>query len=128
MSNETTTGALSLDHVNILTNDLAACRHFYVDVLHFKEGFRPDFDFPGLWIYLGHSPVLHFIHTDKLQPKNSGAIDHVAFRATNFGAVTKRLKDNGIEFEHKSVPGMELQQIFCYDPHGIKIEFNFHGK
>jgi hypothetical protein len=25
------------------------------------------------------------------------------------------------------VPGMELQQIFCYDPHGIKIEFSFHG-
>ncbi len=127
MSNETTSDVLSLDHVNILTNDLAACRHFYVEVLNFTEGFRPPFDFPGLWIYLSDSPVLHFIQTDELQPENSGTIDHVAFRAKNFDSVSKRLKDNDIDFEHKSVPDMDLQQIFCYDPHGIKIEFNFHG-
>ena len=40
----------SLDHVNILTNDIDACRRFYIDILGFEEGFRPDFGFPGLWI------------------------------------------------------------------------------
>ena len=33
----------SLDHVNILTNDIDACRRFYIDILGFEEGFRPDF-------------------------------------------------------------------------------------
>ena len=27
-----------------------------------------------------------------------------------------------------SVPGMDLYQVFCFDSHGIKIEFNFEGQ
>ena len=39
----------SLDHVNILTSDIDACRRFYVDGLGFTEGFRPDFG-PAGWM------------------------------------------------------------------------------
>ena len=118
----------SLDHVNILTNDIDACRRFYIDILGFEEGFRPDFGFPGLWIYLDSAPVLHFIKTDKSQPMNSGAIDHIAFRAHNFENFAARLKANNIDFSEQAVPEMDLHQIFCYDPHGIKVEFNFAGQ
>ena len=69
----------SLDHVNILTPDIDKCREFYVDALGFKEGFRPDFGFPGLWLYLEGAPVLHFIQSDDSLPENSGTIDHIAF-------------------------------------------------
>ena len=54
----------SLDHVNILTPDIDKCRAFYIDGLGFREGFRPDFGFPGLWLYLEGAPVLHFIQSD----------------------------------------------------------------
>jgi len=117
----------SLDHVNILTNDVEACRQFYIDVLGFEEGFRPDFGFPGLWIYLGGAPVVHFIQTKKKQPLNSGTIDHIAFRAHNYEKFAARLKANKVKFNDQSVPGMDLHQIFCFDPHGIKVEFNFEG-
>jgi len=118
----------SLDHVNILTPDVDTCRKFYVDALGFEEGFRPNFGFPGLWLYLGNAPVLHFIETDAEQGSASGNIDHIAFRAHNFDEFTARLKANGIEYEDREIPGMDLHQLMCIDPHGIKVEFNFEGQ
>ncbi len=118
----------SLDHVNIVTDDVAACRRFYVDALGFEEGFRPAFDTPGIWLYVGGEPVVHIVQVDKMPPKNSGSIDHIAFRAHNFEKFTARLDANGIAYEDREVPGMDLHQLFCYDPHGIKVEFNFQGQ
>lgn len=118
----------SLDHVNILTCDVEACRKFYIDALGFEEGFRPEFDFPGLWLYLGGAPVLHFIETDVKQPSSNGVIDHIAFRAHDFEKFTARLEAHDIAFEDREIPGMDLHQLFCFDPHGIKVEFNFEGQ
>ena len=118
----------SLDHVNILTADVEACRKFYVDALGFEEGFRPAFDVPGLWLYLEGAPVVHIIQVEEAPPKNSGGIDHIAFRAHNFDKFTDRLNANGIAYEDREIPGMDLHQLFCYDPHGIKVEFNFEGQ
>jgi catechol 2,3-dioxygenase-like lactoylglutathione lyase family enzyme len=118
----------SLDHVNIRTPDIDICRKFYVDALGFKEGFRPDFGYTGLWLYVEGAPVLHFVETDVSLSGNSGTIDHIAFRAHNFDKFTTRLKANKIKYEEMSVPGMDLYQVFCFDPHGIKVEFNFEGQ
>lgn len=118
----------SLDHVNILTNDVDACRKFYVDALGLEEGFRPGFDVPGLWLYVEGAPVVHIIQVEEPLPKNSGAIDHIAFRAHNFDKFTSRLTANGIKYEDREIPGMDLHQLFCFDPHGIKVEFNFEGQ
>ena len=42
-----------LAHFSVRTTDVEASRQFYVEVLGFKEGFRPPFKFPGLWLYRG---------------------------------------------------------------------------
>ena len=118
----------ALDHVNVRTDDLEACRRFYVDALGFREGFRPDFNSRGIWLYLGDSPVIHVVEVSESQPNNSGSIDHIAFRAHNFDRFTARLAANGIEYSDRAVPGMDLHQLFCHDPHGIKVEFNFEGQ
>jgi catechol 2,3-dioxygenase-like lactoylglutathione lyase family enzyme len=132
----------SLDHVNILTNDVEACRRFYVDGLGFDEGFRPAFKEPGLWLYIGGTPVVHIIETGAPLPKHngtidgqvqfgvtdSGAVDHIAFRALNFDKFTARLDDHGIKWQDREIPGMDLHQLFCFDPHGVKVEFNFEGQ
>ena len=117
-----------LDHVNILTNDVDACRKFYVDALGFEEGYRPPFDFPGLWLYVGGAPVVHVVERKGSLPGNSGNVDHIAFRARNFDRFAARLDAEGIEYEHRKVPGMDLHQLFCFDPHGIRIELNFEGR
>ena len=134
-------GVAALDHVNILTNDIEACRRFYVDGLGFEEGFRPALSLPGLWLYIGFSPVVHIIEIDEPLPKHSGAVgqadfsikdsgavDHVAFRAHNFEQFTARLDANGIEWQDRELPGRDLHQLFCFDPHGVKVEFNFEGQ
>ena len=117
-----------LDHVNIRSGDLDACRRFYVDALGFEEGFRPPFNSRGIWLYLDGAPVIHVLEVNEAMPRNSGSIDHIAFRAHNFDKFTARLEANGIDYEDRAVPGMDLHQLFCFDPHGIKVEFNFEGQ
>ena len=34
----------------------------------------------------------------------------------------------GIKYEDREIPGMDLHQLFCFDPHGVKGEFNFEGQ
>ena len=118
----------ALDHVNIRSDDLDACRRFYVDALGFEEGFRPNFNSRGMWLYLGGAPVIHVVEVSDAMPRNSGSIDHIAFRAHNFDRFTARLEASGIAYSDRAVPGMDLHQVFCNDPHGIKVEFNFEGQ
>lgn len=117
----------SLDHYNISTNDLKACRRFYCKGLGLEDGFRPGFGIPGLWLYLEGRPVVHIIGFDEDVGTGSGAVDHVAFRGSRYDQFIARLDDNGIEYEARPVPDMDLYQLFCFDPHGIKVEVNFFG-
>ena len=76
-----------LDHYNVSTRKLKETVQFYEDVLGFKNGPRPPFNFPGAWLYSGSHPVLHLndiAGTDKEQPPTSGVIDHVAFGSRGF--------------------------------------------
>ena len=73
-----------LDHYNVSTRKLAKTVRFYEDALGFVNGPRPQFNFPGAWLYSAGQTVLHLndiSQTDKQQPPDSGVIDHVAFRA-----------------------------------------------
>ena len=38
-----------------------ALKDFYVDVVGLSVGWRPPFDFPGYWLYLGEQAVLHLV-------------------------------------------------------------------
>lgn len=136
---------LSLNHVSIRTADLEACRRFYVDVLGLHVGPRPDFPFPGLWLYAddgtatGHAAV-HVIGVDRRDPSGlagylgerattsrhgSGAVDHVAFAATGLAAMRARLAGLGIPVRERTVPGLGLHQLFLDDPDGIVVELNY---
>ena len=48
-----------LDHYNVSTRKLKETVQFYEDVLGFKNGPRPPFNFPGAWLYSAGHPVLH---------------------------------------------------------------------
>ena len=117
----------SLDHYNISTNDLKACRRFYCKGLGLEEGFRPSIGPPGLWLYLEGRPVVHIIEFDEDVGAGSGLVDHVAFRGSRYDQFVARLEDNGIGYQGRSLPGIDIYQIFFFDPHGIKIEVNFFG-
>lgn len=136
---------LSLNHFSVRTLDLEATKHFYVNVLGLQVGPRPDFPFPGYWLYQGPTDVyqnaaVHIIGIDKddasgltnylgdrdpTQLQGSGALDHVAFFATGLADMMSRLKHCNIEPRQRDVPGIGLHQLFLDDPNGIVIELNY---
>ncbi len=122
----------SFEHVLITTKDLEATRAFFTDVIGLVDGKRPDFDFPGYWLYLGDTPCVHLAESDRGRGnagtgpnRGGGAIDHIAFNATGIDAARARFDAAGIAYEHRMVPGAPLQQLFVTDPNGVKVEINF---
>ncbi|WP_206995460.1 VOC family protein [Trinickia mobilis] len=132
-----------LAHYSIRTPDLDASRRFYERVLGFKAGYRPPFDFPGLWLYKGGDEsdygIVHLIGVDPDNPDGlitylgdkalsaagTGAVDHIAFLATGVERMWKTLESEGIAWRDRTVPSLGLHQIFIEDPSGVTIELNF---
>ena len=127
-----------LEHFLIRTNNLDDTRTFYEDVLGLRDGERPDFPFPGHWLYLGGVPCVHLVEEgfdkglatymgrkveETRAHDNTGPIDHIAFNATDLEGMRKRLADFDVDTHEQSVEG--LHQIFVKDPNGITIELNF---
>lgn len=132
-----------LSHYNVRTRDWTKTRDFYVKALGLTEGQRPEFPFPGHWLYCGEQDVLHItgVSDDDSGLKGylgdrgtggelqgGGAIDHVAFTAKDAVTMGKHFKAMGIAARHRRVPNMDLYQIFIEDPNGITIELNFPGE
>ena len=132
-----------LDHCAIRTLKLRESRDFYVDMLGLEDGERPDFPFPGNWLYIGERPVVHLVGIDPDDPSGleyylgavdadelhgSGSIDHVAFLAEDPQALIERLKAADVPCRERKVPDMDLFQIFVEDPNGITVELNYFGE
>ncbi len=136
---------LSLNHFSIRSADLAACQHFYTEVLGLQVGPRPEFPFPGLWLYAGDTAVYAnaVVHIIGIEPKDSGGlsgylgdrdsaqltgtgvVDHVAFFATGLAAMRDKLQGLGVTARERTVPGIGLHQVFLDDPNGVVIELNY---
>lgn len=119
-----------LDHFNIRTRDLASTVHFYQDVMGLEKGPRPNFAFPGAWMYSEGKAVVHIVDiskTDEPQKPDSGVVHHVAFVSRGFDGMKQRLAAKGMPFDARQVPGGELWQIFVNDPNGVMIELNYEA-
>lgn len=136
-----------LDHFSIRTLDIEASRRFYTEVMGFTVGFRPPFKFPGLWLYNGAqypetTGVVHIIGIDRNDPQGlkdylgdrdldtlngTGTVDHMAFAATGLPEMQERLKKHGLAFRERTVPSLNLHQVFFEDPSGVTIELNYPG-
>ena len=114
----------SFEHVLIIAQDLEATKDFYTEIVGLVVGARPDFPFPGYWLYLGDTACIHLL-TREERASGGGAIDHVAFNAEDFDAARAGLEARGIDYTHRLVPGAPLQQLFLADPNNVKIEINF---
>jgi catechol 2,3-dioxygenase-like lactoylglutathione lyase family enzyme len=119
-----------LDHFNIRTRNLADTVRFYEDILGLEKGPRPNFAFPGAWMYSEGKAVVHLVDisgTSEPQKPDSGVVHHVAFASRGFDDMKQRLKAKEMRFEARQVPGGELWQIFVDDPNGVMIELNYEA-
>ena len=132
-----------LAHYSIRTTDLEKSSRFYQRVLGFTTGYRPPFDFPGVWLYKGDDQndfgTVHIIGIDPnnaagltaylgdkpLQNEGTGTVDHIAFLATGVEAMWRTLAAEQIAWRDRTVPSLGLHQIFIEDPSGVTIELNF---
>ncbi|MBX3664331.1 MAG: VOC family protein [Burkholderiales bacterium] len=134
-----------LDHYSIRTPDIEASRRFYTEVMGFTAGFRPPFNFPGIWLYNGAqypetTGVVHIIGIDPDDPQGlkdylgdrdpaplegTGTVDHMAFTATGLADMRARLARHGIAFRERTVPALGLHQLFFEDPSGVTLELNY---
>ncbi len=134
-----------LDHYSIRTLDIEASRRFYTGIMGFTVGFRPPFDFPGIWLYNGvqypeTTGVVHIIGIDPHNPQGlkdylgdrdpaslqgTGTVDHMAFTATGLGDMRRRLRQHNVTFRERTVPALGIHQVFFEDPSGVTIELNY---
>ena len=133
-----------MDHYALRTDNLKPTRDFYVDIIGLEEGDRPDFGFPGHWLYLDGIPVVHLIYydhdsdgstfdgimgrRDKYADDGTGAVDHLAFRAKDFYGTREHLSKVGVKSKENYIRDFKLSQIFVDDPNGVTIEMNFFGE
>ena len=119
-----------LDHFNIRTRKLADTVRFYEDILGLQNGDRPNFAFPGAWMYSEGKPVVHLVDispTDEHQKPDSGVVHHVAFASRGFAGMKERLRSKGMEFDTRQVPGGDLGESIGHDFNGVMIELNYEA-
>jgi catechol 2,3-dioxygenase-like lactoylglutathione lyase family enzyme len=136
---------LSLNHFSIRSLEIEKTSEFFSKVLGLTVGPRPQFPFPGVWLYNGDesdwaNAVLHLIAIDKNDPDGlkkylgdrdssslhgSGAVDHIAFFAKGLEEKIALLKSLNIPYRERTVPVLKLHQIFLDDPNGVVIELNY---
>ncbi len=116
-----------MNHFTILTDDVEATRDFYCVLLDLKVGWRPNFNFPSLWLYAGKTAILHVIGGKTRAELRAGVIDHMAFAATDLPGTAKSLKERGITYDlrHLANSADGQWQLFCHDPNGARVELDF---
>jgi catechol 2,3-dioxygenase-like lactoylglutathione lyase family enzyme len=129
-----------IEHILVAAEDIDATRDWYARVLGMQSGPHPDFGFPVHWMYIGDVDVVHIGPSAKAASERqkqylgrtsqdagtgTGALDHIAFRATGLRAMMDHLNKEGVQFSQRRANGQALYQLFFYDPNGIKIELNY---
>ena len=129
-----------IEHFLVAADDIDATRDWYARVLGMKPGPHPDFGFPVHWMYLGERDIVHIGpsargageiqrkylgRTSQDAGSGTGALDHIAFRATGLRAMLQHLKRAKVHFTQRRANGQALFQLFFHDPNGIKIELNY---
>lgn len=112
---------IGLDHINIRVEDLEAVRDFLLQVLPLEQGFRPDFDFAGYWLYLGGKPIIHLADRGDATV-GTGWVDHLAFAPFDFETERQRLDRLGLSYTVAGIPGTGIRQLFVTGPEGVKVE------
>src|SRR5229473_1450477 len=88
-----------LFHIAIKTDNLAATRRFWTDIIGLKEFPRPDFGYPGAWLGCTQPGGLAIIHVyaggpalgpEGKAPAGTAAIDHVSLSCSGYCSYVSR--------------------------------------
>ena len=117
--------ATSMNHFTVLTDDVAKTVSFYDALLGLRPGPRPDFDFPGAWLYAGDTPILHVVGGRPRSELKAGVIDHMAFTGRDLPATLATLKARDMQYSCRRQVSSGTWQVFFLDPNGARVELDF---
>ena len=118
-----------LNHVNLRTTQLDAMIDWYTNVLGMRSGDRPNFSFPGAWMYAGDNPVVHLIGIEGEPGVGSEValkLEHFAFAATGGAEFEAKLRADGTKYRRSDIAEFNIYLINIWDPDGNHIHVDFH--
>ena len=119
-----------LEHVNLRTSKLDTMIEWYHRILHMSAGWRPNFPFPGAWLYSGdNKPTIHLVGVDE-EPVDGLKLEHFAFSAVGLKKCIELMDSEKVPYELVAVEEARIIQVNVYDPDGnhIHIDFPDHEK
>lgn len=117
-----------LDHVNLRTTQLEEMIAWYVDILGLRLGERPDFGFPGAWMYAGDTAVVHLVGIDGTAGVGSEValkMEHFALTATGAAAFEARLTATETGYRRAVLEQTRTVAFNISDPDGNHIHVDF---
>ena len=110
-----------LDHVNMRTTQLDNMVNWYTHVLGMRIGDRPNFPFPGAWMYANDTVMVHLIGIDG--PEGIGSevflkLEHFAFSASGLNQFEAKLKELDKEYRRVDLSAVNLVQVNIWNPDG----------
>ncbi len=117
-----------LDHVNLRTTQLEKMTKWYGDTLGLMSGARPDFPFPGAWLYAGPHALVHLIGIDDAEATGSEVslkLEHFAFRAQDADAFEARLENAQEPYKKVVIEQTNTVAFNVWDPDGNHIHVDF---
>ncbi len=128
---------LALDHVNIITADLAGTARFYAELfgLDIRDPPPPLPPTMAQWAYdSAGNGILHINSLDcprtyerDVMPGPTGSIHHVALSCSGYEDMIARLKARGQDYAARDIKAIGLTQVFTLDPNGVLLELNFRA-
>lgn len=119
---------LEFNHVNMRTANLSQMVEWYVRVLGFRVGPRPDFPFNGAWLYLGEQPVIHLVEIETTEPPGSGTqLEHVSFSAGDHITFIDHLQSEDVGYRELEINDdvVQIVQVHITDPDNNHLHIDF---
>ena len=119
-----------LNHYNLLCpmGLIEELKDFYIDVLGFEIGFRPNFNADGYWLYRNGKALIHLFEGNKELTPAANYLNHIAFTVAELEPLLEKLTTHNVNYKESTIEEINLTQIFFEDPAGLRIELNYSNK
>ncbi|QKJ23643.1 hypothetical protein [Poseidonibacter lekithochrous] len=128
---------ITFDHVSLRAKNLESMKDFLVELLGLEIGARPNFPFPGYWLYTEgtENALIHIYDEDasfykkdlikedfKEESSGKNIVNHICFSSDNYEEIMERIAKLNTDYSINLVPNSPIEQIFIKAPENLIIE------